>query len=73
MNEVGRKLRRARRLAGLSQRELGRAVRLSQPAISSLETGFLIPGPQLQERLARAIGLPVEVLFGEGPEGDDEG
>jgi len=57
-----KKLRQARQLAGLSQRELGRKCRLSQGMISAFETARLIPGPELLRRLSEALGVPESVI-----------
>ena len=52
-----------RRERGLSQRELGRRTRIEQSFISQIERGTGIPVPDQAQRLARELGLPVELLL----------
>ncbi len=47
---------RAERLAvGLSQSQLARAARVSQPNLSAYENGRRSPGPEVLDRIARAL------------------
>ena len=54
-------LRDARRVAGLSQRELARRARVAQPAIARIESGGVVPGVDTLEHLLRACGHTLEV------------
>ena len=56
------RLRQARQIMGLTQRELGRRCRLTQGMISAFETGRLIPGPEFLRRLAEGLNLPADVI-----------
>lgn len=55
-------LRRLRRLAGLSVRELADLMKVSAPTISGYETGNRTPGPDKLNKLARVLGVKVETL-----------
>ena len=54
-------LERARRLAGLSQRELAERAGTSQPAIARLEQGHASPTFATLERLAEAAGFALRL------------
>jgi transcriptional regulator with XRE-family HTH domain len=56
-------LRRLRLAAGLSQAELGRRLRLYAGHISMFESGTRVPGVELHEVYARALGVTEDVLF----------
>lgn len=54
-------IREARRAAGLSQSQLARAARVSQPNLSAYENGRRIPSPEVGDRIRRALmGRPSE-------------
>ncbi len=56
---LGQKIKQARRSAGLSQRELGEALELSDKAISAYEQGRAMPNvPQLRT-LSKVVEQPV--------------
>ncbi|MFC4062275.1 helix-turn-helix domain-containing protein [Planomonospora corallina] len=57
LRELGELLRRLRKDAGLTGKELALRVGVSQPAISQIETGKLLPVPETVERLVAALGL----------------
>ena len=61
-------LRRARRRARVSQRELGRLANVPQSTVARVELGTLSPRTDTLERLLRAAGqtLAVEPLLGVG-------
>lgn len=52
----GRLIREARRAAGLSQRELARRARTSQPTVSAYEQGRKVPSAATLARLVEAAG-----------------
>lgn len=58
---MGMDIRAARRAAGMSQSQLARAARVRQPNLSAYENGHRTPGPEVAERIARALqGRPSE-------------
>ncbi len=62
-------LRAARTRAGLTATALADTVGLSRQAYAAVEAGRAIPGTDTALRLARALGTPVEALFGLGGAG----
>ncbi|MGH3326237.1 MAG: helix-turn-helix domain-containing protein, partial [Streptomycetales bacterium] len=59
--ELADTLRRLRRAAGLSGVQAAARVGASQSRISKIETGRLLPGVDVVERLVDAYGGPLEV------------
>jgi transcriptional regulator with XRE-family HTH domain len=59
---------RARRRAGLTQRELAARTGVAQPAIARLEAGRVVPRVDTLSRLLRACGWDLDVVprYGEG-------
>ncbi|MCF7985554.1 MAG: helix-turn-helix domain-containing protein [Thiohalocapsa sp.] len=55
-------IRRARQLKGLTQRELGELLGLSQSAVSRLESSPGAPTPDLLPRIAAVLELPADAL-----------
>jgi transcriptional regulator with XRE-family HTH domain len=62
---ISNRLRALRQLAGLSQTQLAQRIKVSQPLISEFERQVLYPGPELRARLAAALGVSADELFGE--------
>lgn len=64
-----RRLREAREAYGLSQRSLGIKVGIDEfvasTRINRYETGVHQPDLQIQEKLARALGLPLTYFYAE--------
>jgi transcriptional regulator with XRE-family HTH domain len=58
----GELIRRSRRVAGLTQLELAREARTSQPAIAAYESGARTPSISTLERLLEGCGCELEVL-----------
>ena len=56
-------LRKWRQLRGLSQRELGHAVGVTDNAISQFERGVVKPRLQVCQSLAQALNVDVMILF----------
>ena len=54
-------LRRARRAAGFSQRELARRAGVAQPAVARIEAGGVVPRVDTLEKLLRACGHNLQV------------
>jgi ribosome-binding protein aMBF1 (putative translation factor) len=59
--EVGKRVREARKAAGLSQRELARRMGTSQAAVDRLEAGGVGATLTTLQRVATALGLEVNV------------
>jgi transcriptional regulator with XRE-family HTH domain len=59
---------RARRVAGLSQRELAAVVGIPPSTLASIESGARRPGVELLDRLLRASGLRLAVVDADGAE-----
>ena len=64
-SQIGRVLERLRREAGLTQATLAARIGTTQAALSKIETGRTRPGLELLDRIARAIGRPFSLTFGE--------
>jgi transcriptional regulator with XRE-family HTH domain len=62
---IGPVLERLRLEAGLTQAELAGRVGTTQAAISKIETGRTVPGLEVLDRLATALGRPITVTLGE--------
>jgi transcriptional regulator with XRE-family HTH domain len=57
-------LRRLRKTKGLSQEDLAKKARVSQPYLSQLEAGtYRNPSIEVLQRLAKALGVPVTALL----------
>jgi transcriptional regulator with XRE-family HTH domain len=59
-------VRRARRMADLSQREMARAAGLSRSTVARVESGDLTPSLHVMQRLLATAGLQMVVVDGEG-------
>ncbi|MGW0060565.1 helix-turn-helix domain-containing protein [Streptosporangium sandarakinum] len=57
LRALGELLRRLRKDAGLTGKELAARAGVAQPTISRIETGRLLPVPETVERLVAALGL----------------
>jgi transcriptional regulator with XRE-family HTH domain len=56
-------LKARRRERGLTQRELARLVGVTQNYIPAIENGARNPGPELTDRLMKALAAPFQDLF----------
>ena len=73
--DLGSFIRSQRRLAQLSQRELAKLSKLSDPYVSQLERGLHAPSVRVLKSLSKALNVPFETLFsmlGEDIEEDTE-
>ena len=59
----GRRLREARKAAGLSQLQLAETLGTLQEQISRWERGIYAPVDEMRPRLAKALGVPIAELF----------
>lgn len=57
LRELGELLRRLRKDAGLTGKELAQRAGVAQPTISRMETGQLLPSPETVDRVAAALRL----------------
>lgn len=67
---IGEEVRRLRIERGLSQQELAERIGLSQSVIARLEAGGVEPRLSTLDRVAKALGVEVEVRFLAPPEED---
>jgi DNA-binding XRE family transcriptional regulator len=58
MKSIGADLRKARKSAGLTQTELAKKLKMSQPMVSSVEAGRTAPPKGYAEAVLKACGLP---------------
>ena len=58
-------VRRFRREAGLTQQDLAAAVQVSRQTIIAMERGDYAPSVYLALKVARALGVTAEVLWGQ--------
>jgi DNA-binding XRE family transcriptional regulator len=61
--EWGQRLRTHRERSGLTQKELGKAARVSQTTIASLEAGWGTCSDKTKVRLAEVLGVEVGDVF----------
>jgi putative transcriptional regulator len=61
---AGARIRAARKEAGLTQQGLSAAVQVSRQTIISMETGDYAPSVYLAIKIARALTVTVEGLWG---------
>jgi transcriptional regulator with XRE-family HTH domain len=64
-------LRRARRKAGLSQRELAARAETSHTTLASYETATKVPRVDTLDRILRAAGFEPEVALSPRPDADE--
>lgn len=61
---AGSRIRSARKESGLTQQGLSAAVQVSRQTIIAMETGDYAPSVYLAIKIARALGVTVEELWG---------
>jgi transcriptional regulator with XRE-family HTH domain len=61
---LGAFIRSQRRLAQLSQRELAKLTKLSDPYVSQLERGLHEPSVRVLRALGKALNIPPDTLMG---------
>lgn len=61
---LGRRIRGLRRLKRVTQQQLARRINLSASQLSNIERGIKEPKPELLEKMAAALNIPREELFG---------
>lgn len=60
------RIREIRKAKQMTQVELARLAKVSQPHIHDLENGYRRASPETMERIAAALGVTVQELRGEG-------
>ncbi len=68
---IGQKIKRARQEVGLSQRELGSLLKLSDKAVSSYEVGRAIPPLGTLREISTVTYKPVTYFIGETESSED--
>ncbi len=64
LTDLGSFIRSQRRLSQLSQRELAKLTKLSDPYVSQLERGLHEPSVRVLRALGKALNVPVETMLG---------
>jgi putative transcriptional regulator len=64
---AGVRIRAARKNAGLTQQGLSASVQVSRQTIIAMETGDYAPSVYLAIKVASALGVTVESLWGDPP------
>lgn len=62
---LGERLKKARKERGLSQKELGEAIKLSDKAVSSYEVGRAAPTVDTLKEISRLTYKPISYFVGE--------
>jgi transcriptional regulator with XRE-family HTH domain len=63
----GSRLAALRKAAGLSQTELAKAISVSQQTVAYWETSAVPPRSDVLPKMAKALGVRVEDILGDGP------
>ena len=66
---LGRRLRELRQTTGLSQEKFAAKAGLDRTYYAGIERGERNPSVKQLAKIAAALGVPVQELFGEGEEG----
>ncbi len=61
---LGKRIRALRRLKRVTQQQLAQRINLSASQLSNIERGIKNPKPELLEKMAAALNIPREELFG---------
>jgi transcriptional regulator with XRE-family HTH domain len=67
LNTIGARIREARKMAGLSQNQLAKLMKLHRPAISEIEAGNRRVSAEELGRLADFLDISVGWIVGETP------
>lgn len=59
---VAQRLKEAREKKGLTQREMARAIGVSQPAYCQFESGYKIPSLAVAKSISNALGVTIDYL-----------
>lgn len=64
INEIGRNIRKYRKMAGLNQAQLAERVNVTSQHISHVENGYTCPSISLLVDIANALKTDMNALFG---------
>jgi len=67
MFPIGERLKLARLMAGMSQRDLAKRVGVTATSISKYEDNRMMPAPETLSRLAQALNVRIEFLLRQAP------
>jgi len=70
--DTGAKIKRARRIAGMTQEELSSALDINSVTISRWETGKQLPGYSTMWRISEILGVPLSDLLEDGKDGIED-
>lgn len=59
---TGKQIRKYRKLKKLTQKSLGESVDMTESAIRNYELDLRTPNPELLDKIAKALDIPVEAL-----------
>jgi len=65
MKQIGKRIRKYREEAGISQKKLGLVLGLSDKAISSYESGRTLPPIETLFRIAKQLKRPIHLFINE--------
>jgi len=63
MSDIGQRMKQRRKLAGMSQTDLGKIVGVSKVAVSQWENGDTQPNGENLLKMAQGVKLPARVDF----------
>ena len=64
----GRRVKAARIIVGITQSQLAQRCHMPRALLSAVEVGRVLPGDEMRDRIAEAIGMDVDLLFGQQPD-----
>ncbi len=72
MDDLGPRVRRWRRAAGLKSRQLAEACGVTAGAVTQWEKGVTCPTAAHLEQIARTCGVSLRIFFGELPPDEED-
>lgn len=69
MEDIGKRIKLARELAGLTQQDIEKRAHISQALLSGIERGQVLPTVLKWLRIVEVIGLPLEYFIPERHKG----
>lgn len=68
LKQIAKRIKKARVTAGYSQKDLGKALRLSDKTISAYEQGRALPPLDTMHKISRLTNQPLDYFMGEHKE-----